>query len=174
MIIVMINIGIIVEWIQILTNMKKLILIGLLIFSINLNAKEEGRKSFESLIVSYNHGIIKASQKNKFEHLKKYLTKEIFLRTMVWIESFQDNNLFMDSKVLKIEFDEYNQKTYTATLKTNEIWKYRYINIKTKKIVKKPTKVTYKLKYYFVLLKDGSWKINHIKILDEKNKKLEE
>lgn len=154
--------------------MKKLILLALLILSINLNAKEEGKKSFESLVVAYNHGIIKAAQKNKFEHLKNYLTKEIFLRTLVWIESFQDNNLFMDSKVLTIEFDEYKQKTYSATLKTKEVWKYRYINIKTKEIVKKPIEVTYELKYYFVLLKDGAWKINHIKILDEKNKNIEE
>ena len=144
--------------------------IFVLYLSMSLSASdiEEG-KLFKELIISYNHGLIKASQKSKFDHLEKYLTKQIRLKTMVWIESYHYSNLFMDALFLGAKFSDFKIDEYTASMKSNEIWKYRYINIKTKKVVSAPTKVDYKLKYYFVLLKDGSWKINHIKILEEKN-----
>lgn len=138
------------------------------IFTISLSASSiEDGKQFKELIIGYNHGVIKASQKSKFKHLEKYLTKEIRLKTRVWIESFHDNFLFMDALFLKANFSDFQMNQYSASMQTNELWKYRYINTKSKKIVIKPTKVEYKLKYFFVLLKDGSWKINHIKILEE-------
>ncbi len=149
--------------------MKKIVFILLVLISSSFAKIEEGREVFQSLVVSYNHGKIKAAQKNKFEHLKEYLTSEIFYRTLIWIESYQDSNLFMDALLLNMKFNELKKENHTATLETVEKWKYRYINTKTKEIVKKPQEVTYKLRYYFVLLKNGEWKINHIKILDEKN-----
>lgn len=154
--------------------MNKIILILIISFSLGFSKIQEGKELFQSLVVSYNHGIIKAAQKNKFEHLKEYLTKEIYYRTLVWIESYQDSNLFMDSLLLNIKFNDLKLEKYTATLETKEKWKYRYINTKTKELVKKPQEVTYKLKYYFILLRDGRWKINHIKILDEENRILGE
>lgn len=139
-------------------------------FSLSLSASdiEEG-KLFKGLVISYNHGLIKASQKNKFKHLEKYLTKEIRLKTRVWIESYHYSDLFMDALFLGTKFSNFKREQYSASMESNEVWKYRYINVKTKKVVLDPIKVKYKMKYYFVLLKDGSWKINHIKILEEKN-----
>ncbi len=154
--------------------MVKLFFLLILIFSFSFSKIEEGEKVFQSLVVGYNHSVIKAAQKNKFEHLKEYLTKEIYYKTLVWIESYQDNNLFMDALLLNIKFKDLKIEKYTATLETDEKWKFRYINVKTKEVVKEPKGVEYKLKYYFVLLKNGKWKINHIKILDEKNYNIDE
>lgn len=133
---------------------------------------EEG-KQFKELIISYNHGLIKASQKSKFKHLEKYLTKEIRLKTRVWIESYHFSNIFMDALFLGAKFSNLKMNQYSASMESEEFWKYRYIDTKTEKILVNPTKTTYKLRYYFVLLKDGSWKINHIKILEEKNEEIE-
>ncbi|NQX97924.1 MAG: hypothetical protein HRT73_08605 [Flavobacteriales bacterium] len=136
-----------------------------------LHAKQEiNQKPFEEIILGYNHGFIKANQKAKFEHLKKYLTQEIYNKTFVWIDVLQANNTFFDSILINTKFDEIKIKQYSASLVTNEKWKYRYINIKDKEILIPETRVDYKMKYFFVILEDGTWKINHIKILDEKSK----
>lgn len=155
--------------------MYKLLLLLFVCFNFSvINAEEIDKNKFKSLIVGYNHGIIKAAQKNKFEHLKEYLTEEIFYKTLVWIESYQDSNLFMDAILLNLDFKKFEKDIYTASIETSELWKYRYINTKTKEVIKKPTKTEYKLKYFFILQKDGKWKINHIKIIEEKNTPIQE
>ena len=139
----------------------------------SLNANDEiNQKPFEQLIVGYNHGFRKAMIKGKFEHLRPYLTSQIYDKTFIWIDSYQASNLFMDSVPPAIKFDEIQMKQYSASLVTNEKWKYRYINIKSKQILVPPTMAEYKIKYFFVRLEDGSWKINHIKILDEKHEEI--
>lgn len=147
---------------------NKSILIIILTNSLLASDIEEG-KLFKELIISYNHGLIKASQKSKFEHFNRYMTKEIRLKTRVWIESFHFSDLFNDMLFLGAKFSNFKREQYSASMETEELWKYRYINVKSKEIVVNPTKVKYKMKYFFVLLKDGSWKINHIKILEEKS-----
>jgi hypothetical protein len=147
----------------------KMVVMILMFFSFGFAQIQEGKERLQSLVVGYNHGLIKAAQKNKFEHLKAYLTQQIYYKTLVWIESYQDSNLFMDALMLNVQFNEAVFHPHSASLQTKEVWKYRYINTKTKEVVKAPEQITYTLKYHFVFLKNGQWKINHIKILDEKS-----
>lgn len=137
-------------------------------------ANEINQKPFEQLIVGYNHGFVKSLKKAKFEHLQEYLTQEIYYKTIVWVGAFQASNYFMDTKLLNLSFDEIEMKQYSASLTTTENWKYRYIDIKTKAVAIPPTKIFYKMKYYFVRLEDGTWKINHIKIINERSEEIKE
>ena len=141
-------------------------------FTLSHASDEINQKPFEQLIVGYNHGFIQANRKAKFEHLKEYLTEEIFNKTFIWIDSFQASNIFFDALFLNVKFDDVQMKQYSASLTTTENWKYRYIDIKKKEVVIPPTKVNYKMKYYFVRLEDGTLKINHIKILNEKSEEI--
>lgn len=149
--------------------MPKLLCAFVLMFSLLFAQEQQEGKTFEELIVSYNHGVIQASKKSKFEHLQEYLTQEIYHKTWVWLESYHYNNLFMDSLLLSLKFEDFKRQDYTATMDTNEVWKYRYVFTKENKVVQNPKEVEYKLRYYFILQRDGKWKINHIKILNENN-----
>ena len=142
-------------------------IVFILFFSFNVFASEVDSKPFRELVVSYNHGLLLANKKNQFEHLQEYLTQQIYFKTRVYIESYTFSDLYMDARLLGIQFGEFNQDGITATLDTHEKWKYRYIHMKTKKIEWEPTKSEYDLRYYFIQLEDGTWKINHIKILKE-------
>lgn len=156
------------------TNMHKLLFGFLCMFSLLFAQEQQGGKTFEALIVGYNHGVIQASKKSKFDHLQEYLTQEIYHKTWVWLESYHYNNLFMDSLLLSLKFKNFQRQEYTATMETSELWKYRYIFTKENKVVQNPKEVKYNLRYYFILQRDGKWKINHIKILNEKSYEIEE
>lgn len=143
-----------------------ILLLSVHLFSSDL---EEG-KAYKELVIGYAHGLIKASQKSKFEHLEKYLTKDIRLKTRVWIESYHFSDIFMDALFLGTRFSNLKTAQYTASIESKEKWKYRYINTKTNEILVEPMEVDYHLRYYFILLEDGTWKINHIKILKETTK----
>lgn len=149
--------------------MPKLLCAFVLMFSLLFAQEQQEGKTFEELIIGYNHGVIQASKKSKFEHLQEYLTQEIYHKTWVWLESYHYNNLFMDSLLLSLKFEDFKRQDYTATMDTNEVWKYRYVFTKENKVVQNPKEVEYKLRYYFILQRDGKWKINHIKILNENN-----
>ena len=154
--------------------MKKLVLIIVLFMTLLNGAEEIRKKPFEELIIGYNHGFIKAMQKGKFEHLQEYLTQEIYYKTLIWIDSYHSNNLFMDSIFLNVKFEELKMEQYSASLVSNEEWKYRYIDITKNLVVVPPKKVFYKMKYFFILLENGTWKINHIKILSEKEEEIKD
>ncbi|QOY51867.1 hypothetical protein [Candidatus Sulfurimonas baltica] len=142
--------------------------------SFTLLASEVDNKPFRELVVGYNHGVLLAAKKKKFDHLQEYLTQAIYYKTLIWLESYQDNYLFMDALLLGIKFGEFNQDGITATLDTHEKWKYRYIDIYRKKVSSGPVKTDYDLRYFFIQLEDGTWKINHIKILKEVNTPIED
>jgi len=152
-----------------------LCLVVFLVMTTMANAANEiNQKPFEQLILGYNHGVNKSWKNAKFGHLEEYLTQEIYYKTLVWVESYQASNYFMQNILLNMKFDEIVMKQYSATLTTTENWKSRFIDIKTKKVVVPPSKINYKMKYFFVILEDGSWKINHIKILNEKSEEIKE
>ena len=152
--------------------MKKSFLF-LLVFGVVFNAlyakTEVNQKPFEELVIRYHHGFNLSMRKAQFEHLKEILTQEVYNKTFTWIDAWQANNIFIDSRLLGLNFGEVKMKRYSAELTTTEMWKYRYIQIVDKEVVMGPTKVFYKIKYHFVELEDGTWKINQIQTIDEKS-----
>lgn len=141
----------------------------IIFFSLAVFANEVDDKPFRELVVRYNHGVLLANKKNSFEHLQEYLTQQIYFKTRVYIESYTFSYLYMDAHLLGIKFGKFSQDGVTATLDSHEKWKSRYIDMKTRKVVSEPTKTDYDMRYFFIQLEDGTWKINHIKIIKEVN-----
>ncbi len=134
-----------------------------------LNAQVDNR-DVKKVIISYNQGIIKAAKTSKTEHMKSYAKEDIVKKFHLWIKSWHDNNLFMDAKIKDINFQKVEIKDSKAKVTTNEVWIYRYIDIKTRKQVLDATLMIYNMNY--ILSKENDkWIIEKIDVIFEKKEK---
>ncbi|WP_187647999.1 hypothetical protein [Nitrosophilus labii] len=170
--------------IQSLLNHKgtKVTLFSLLFLSVTLiaNTDTEDIKDIKETILTYNQTIIKSAKKKDFikvfknmDFLKAVATEKISKKNYFWIAAWQENNLYMNASLDKIEFKKIVVNKNSAQAYTNEKWSYRYLNYlpngKTKEAYPL-TKIFYQVKYS--LLKDNNrWKISGIDILSQKEKK---
>ncbi len=140
--------------------------IVLLLVPFLLNAQVD-EKDIKKVIISYNQGIIKAAKTSKTDHMSDYAKDDIVKKFHLWIKSWHDNNLFMDAKIIDIDFKNFDIKDNKAEAITNEKWVYKYIDIKVKKEVHKETNISYTIKY--TLVKSGDkWIIQKIDVVSEK------
>ncbi len=123
--------------------------------------------SIEKVIVGYNQGIIKAARTSKTDHMKAYAKDDIVKKFHLWIMSWHDNNLFMDAKIVDINFKNIKVDGDKAFVITDEKWIYKYIDIKVRKEVHKKTSIMYTMKYTLVK-EDDKWVIQKIDVLSEK------
>ncbi|WP_200762556.1 hypothetical protein [Nitrosophilus alvini] len=152
----------------------------LFLFGSSLYANSDVEE-IKNTVISYNNLLIKAAKNRDF--IKNFDNKKIFekeatpkvaQKLYIWIASWQENNLYMDATLLKIEFENINTQGSNAEALTDEIWRYRYFSYTPEGGIKEaypPSKMYYKVKY--TLTKDnGKWKIENIKVLSEKEERL--
>ena len=144
------------------------ILYAIMLNTVNLEASKID--DIKSTISNYNNGIIYASKTDKSDHLKQYANEKIVTKFHLWLKSWHDNNLFMDAKIENINFKKVNIADQKALVITNEKWIYKYIDIKTKKVVLPETKINYIVRYELLKHKT-KWIIQKIDILSEKKVK---
>jgi len=129
-------------------------------------------QSLEAAVVAYNHAIMQAGVTGDTSPLFRTATKEVATKTHLWIKSWQDSALFMHAVLQKIVFDKPEEYESKATVRSNEIWHYRYYNPRNKSIDYPLTEITYRMEYS--LVKElGKWKVDGTKVLSEKKKKLQ-
>ncbi len=144
------------------------ILYAIILNTVNLEASEVD--NIKSIISNYNNGIIYASKTDKSDHLKQYANEKIVTKFHLWLKSWHDNNLFMDAKIEDINFKKIDIANQKAVVVTNEKWIYKYIDIKTKKVVLPETGINYVVRYE-LLKQKTKWRIEKIDILSEKKVK---
>ena len=151
--------------------MRGLFLLG--VFFCSLVFATQDIKELREQVIGYNQGLIQAARTSKVDHLRLFLTEPLIEKTLLWIKAYHDDNLFMDAIVNKIAFDTItpNIEEKSAQVITQEEWRYRYINIKSKKEVYPPTKIFYKMKYLFIYLNER-WIIKEVTVLSERQEKL--
>ncbi len=132
------------------------------------------KDAIKNAVLNYNQLIISSSNKNTaaidFKDLKnfqKFASKEVAQKLYIWIKSWQENSLYMDAKLLEINFTEIDSNnSKSAIVKTTEKWSYKYIDGKTKKLAWPDSNITYKVRYK-IGKKDRGLVIEGIKVLSE-------
>ncbi len=144
-----------------------------LICTISLFALDT-KEAAKHTVLNYNQLIINASKKHTasknfedLENFQKFASKKVAQELYVWIKSWQESDLFMDAKLLDLQFTKVDivNKEF-ANINTTEKWTYRYINGVSKKIANPDSNITYKMKYQLII-KDNNWIINNIKVISE-------
>ncbi len=132
------------------------------------------KEAIKHTVLNYNQLIITSSKTDTlskdFKDLKnfqKFASKQVAQKLYIWIKSWQESALFMDAKLLDINFTKVDivNKEF-AKVNTIEKWTYRYINGITKKEAYPDSNVTYKMDYQLIK-KDNNWIINNIKVISE-------
>lgn len=153
-----------------------------LLFSVSLyGASTNDDAKIKKVIISYNFMLIDAAKDpdflRKFEDKKKfekYANERVAQKLFIWIKSWQENNLYMDAKLLDISFGKVVKKGNEAEVLTDEVWVYKYFRVIGKNETKEaypPAKKYYKVKYTLKKSR-GEWKIAKIDVFYEKEHKL--
>ncbi|WP_373071345.1 hypothetical protein [Sulfurimonas sp.] len=123
-------------------------------------------KYIKDALLKYNFGIIKMTKSGDSTLLKDMLSKDVFLKLMVWADSWKFSNLAMVARINDLRFSPIAYNENNATIKTMENWTFAYANLNTRDFALKPITIFYKMHY--TLQKDGDiWKIIAIKHLQE-------
>lgn len=145
--------------------MRLINLFIILLFCSQLFANSED-KYIKDALLKYNYGIIKMGKSGETQFFKEFLKKDLAIKLQVWFESWKFSNLTYIAQINDLKFSPIAYNENNATIRTVENWTYSYVNLVTKKVVLKPTKVFYKMHY--TLKKDGDkWIIVDIKKLEE-------
>lgn len=124
-------------------------------------------KAIKHTLLKYNYGIIKMAKSGETDFFKTFVKKEVVTKLMLWVKSWQDNNLVMIADINDFQFSPIIYNEDNATMTTREEWTFSYVNIATKEIALEPVDIYYEMRY--TLEKKGdSWMIVEIKHLKEK------
>ena len=156
---------IVIRSMRVYHNIITLFFAVILLVPFSLKAQDD--RDIKKVIISYNQGVIKASKTSKTDHMKDFAKDDIVKKFHLWIKSWHDNNLFMDAKIVDIDFKDLDIKDDRASVVTDEKWVYRYIDIKVRKEVHKETNISYNIKYTLSQSND-KWIIEKIDVLSEK------
>lgn len=118
----------------------------------------------------YNDGIIIAGRTGKTDVLKPIATQKIVTKTHLWIMAWQDDNYYMDAKLLQLDFKSIKTDSNSSIVKTNEKWRYSYFDAANKKTALPEKEIDYDMQYT-LYSHQGRWVISDVKVLSEKQKK---
>ena len=145
-------------------------LYGLFAFSFG----SEDIKKIKEAIKMYNNIIIEESKTDRHRDIRTFVkmmqdiaTKKVAQKLYIWIQSWHENGLFMDSKLKKLSFLKIKIDKQKARAITKEYWSYKYFDRRINKVVKPETDIFYKVEYSLIK-KDDKWLISKIKVLEEK------
>ncbi|WP_457641249.1 hypothetical protein [Persephonella sp.] len=160
-------------------HIHKLVIIAALVYvtvSGAIDSSSSDTDKIKKVIKMYNHVVIHESKNRNlpdiltFKNMMKDLTTDrIAEKLYIWIQSWHENNLYMDAYLEKMEFNKINITENSAEVFTDEKWRYKYIDVSIGKVVYPETEVNYKVKYDLIK-KDNKWIIKRIKVLSEKQK----
>jgi len=136
--------------------------------------KAELRKTIQN----YNTNLTMALKGMNPDLLKEVATERERGAVEIFIVQLADENRIMDSRLISINFKEFSinkeQKeqtekenpVQTATVKTEELWSFRYLDVKTRNPVEGPKKIRYDA-VYTLEKHDGKWLVADIKFQEQ-------
>jgi len=130
----------------------------------SLHANED--KAIKDILLKYNYGIIKMGRSGETEFFKSFVKEDVAVKLQVWFESWKFSNLTFLAELNDLRFSPIAYNENNATIRTMENWTFSYVNLATKKIALKPTKIFYKMQYTLQKY-DNKWMIVAIKKLKE-------
>ncbi|MCW8895587.1 hypothetical protein [Sulfurimonas sp.] len=139
-----------------------LFLVQLCVASTNVNDD----KRIKDALLKYNYGIIKMTKSGNTKLLKNMLPKELYLKLMVWADSWKFSNLAMVAQINDLRFSPIAYSENNATIRTMENWTFGYADLVKKDYALEPMTIFYKMKY--TLKKHhGQWMIVAVENLQE-------
>ena len=134
----------------------------------------EDIKKIKQAIKMYNRTIVEETKTGRHRDIRTFVkmmqdiaTKKVAQKLYIWIQSWHENGLFMDSKIIKLKFLDVKINDEKAKAITEEHWKYKYFDRRINKVVKPETDIFYKVEYSLIK-NDDNWLISKIKVLEEK------
>ncbi len=124
-------------------------------------------KAIKHALLKYNYGIIKMAKSGETDFFKSFVKEDVVMKLMVWVESWQDNNLVMLADINDFVFGPILYNEDNASITTMENWDFSYINIATREMALDPVNMLYKMRYT-LKKQDEGWMIVDIKHLEEK------
>jgi len=131
-------------------------------------------EKIKQTVIAYNRIIVKETKTERHRDIRTFVkmmediaVPRVAQKLYIWIQSWHENGLFMDSKIKKLRFLDIKINKGKATAVTEEHWSYKYFDRRINRIVKPETDIFYKVRYSLIK-KDGSWLISEIKVLEEK------
>lgn len=125
-------------------------------------------------IMLYSKIVIEESRSERHKDIRDFVkmmeditTHQVARKLYIWIQSWHENGLFMNSKLLKIDFKKIQINKNKAEVITEEKWRYNYFDRRINKKVLPDTDLFYRVRYHLSKVKDR-WIITDIKVLKEK------
>ncbi len=137
----------------------------LLVSATLLHANED--KAVKEALLKYNYGIIKMAKSGETAFFKSFVKEDIVTKMMLWVKSWQDNNLVMLAEIKDFRFGPITYGEHNASITTMENWNFTYVDISTRKVAADTITMLYKMRYTLKKQENG-WMIVDIKHLDEK------
>jgi len=143
----------------------------------------------------YDTSLVQALAQGDADVLKECASEKQIGRVFVFIDELLKNNRLVQAELIKLSITDASKVTagevaklykqrkerlekrglYViseevsnlphAVVKTEETWRYSYINSKTSKLVGDPQTVSYEI-YYFLVLKDGKWLVDNLDAIE--------
>ncbi|WP_457635646.1 hypothetical protein [Persephonella sp.] len=156
-------------------HIRKIILIQAFLYGLfAFSYADEEIKKIKQVIKMYNRTIVEEAKTDRHRDIRTFVkmmediaTEKVAKKLYIWIQSWHENGLFMDSQIKKIKFLDISINKKSAKAVTEEHWSYKYFDKRINKIVKPETNIFYRVEYS--LIKKGNrWLISKIKVLEEK------
>jgi hypothetical protein len=123
-------------------------------------------KRIKDALLKYNYGIIKMTRSGNTTLLKDMLPEKLYLKLMVWADSWKFSNLAMVAEINDFRFSPIAYNENNATIRTLENWTFGYADLVKRDYALEPMNMFYKM-HYTLKKKGDQWMIVDIKILEE-------
>ncbi len=107
----------------------------------------------------YNMALISSYYHNDIDPIKIYATERIIGRVSDLLNRLKSRNIRMEARLEQMRVERIERwGPDNIVIRTFERWKYRHVDIKTKREVKPFTRIEYRLLYNLVKI-NGRWKV---------------
>lgn len=145
----------------------------LLLFAISAGCGFRGSSGNEdrikAAVLKYGRGLIEAYRDLDPSTISTVASEAQVKKVDVIITSFLQAERVMEAEMLSTAFKgvSIHDDGRQATVRTDEEWEYRWVDVNTKEVVVPLKRTRYGINYYLVL-KDGVWVVDRTESMNEK------
>jgi hypothetical protein len=147
-----------------ITSSRSLIaLLWTLFFIIPLSCttKNPEEEAIKKLVGKYNVALITAYKDMNPLPLRRVTSNSEFEKVNLIIDSFMEVNQIMEAELMSLGFKDIKIEQDSATVKTSEQWKYRWVDMKTGEVKVPLQEIHYEMLYHLTKEED-KWLVDRV------------
>ncbi len=121
----------------------------------------DDKRQLKVIVAKYNHALIEAYKNQFYDPLRDVAGKKEVDKVGTIIMSYLQGNEIMESELISIDFRKIEKENDSATVRTSERWKYRWVHYKTNEEVNPVKEIGYELLYH-LSKKEGKWRVERV------------